>query len=143
MKPSVLSAIIVSVIVAIGAVLYFASGSEDTNETSNTAETTQQQTTETQEPAAQLSEYSLMDVAAHSTVDDCWTIVDGNVYDISDYVNRHPGGLDEILLACGQDGTSLFNQRQTSDGEQIGSGTPHSSRAASQLSAYQIGTLVN
>lgn len=79
-------------------------------------------------------------VAEHATKDDCWTIISGKVYDITEYIPRHPGG-DEILLACGTDGTSLFTQRETSDGKQIGSGSPHSSRANSQLEQFLKGDL--
>lgn len=82
------------------------------------------------------------DVAQHNTADDCWTIIDGNVYDITSYIPRHPGG-DDILRACGTDGSSLFNQRQTADGERIGSGTPHSQSAQSQLEPFLVGSLEN
>jgi cytochrome b involved in lipid metabolism len=81
-------------------------------------------------------------LAEHSTKDDCWTAISGKVYDITKYIPRHPGG-DEILLACGTDGTSLFTQRQTADGQDIGSGTPHSSSATNQLEAYFIGDFDN
>lgn len=78
------------------------------------------------------------DLALHNKADDCWTAINGKIYDITKYVPQHPGG-DEVLLACGTDGTSLFTQRQTSDGQDIGSGTPHSNSAKSQLDAYLIG----
>lgn len=79
-------------------------------------------------------------VALHASEDDCWTIVGGSVYDITAYLPDHPGG-DDILLACGTDGTSLFSQRTTADGAAVGSGTPHSSTAASQLELFKIGEL--
>ena len=63
------------------------------------------------------------------------------MYDLTDYVIRHPGG-NEILRACGTDATSLFNSRQSADGrERVGSGTPHSQAAAEQLARLKIGTL--
>jgi len=80
------------------------------------------------------------EVAKHNSEDDCWTIVGTNVYDITSYIPRHPGG-EEILRACGTDGTSLFQQRTTADGQQIGSGSGHSSSAASQLEQFIIGSL--
>jgi len=79
-------------------------------------------------------------VAAHSTKSDCWTVIEGSVYDITSYVPRHPGG-DEILLACGTDSTTLFMQRETTSGQSVGSGTPHSGSAQSRLSSLKIGTL--
>lgn len=82
------------------------------------------------------------EIAKHNNEDDCWTIIDGNVYDITSYVPRHPGG-DEILRACGADGSSLFNSRKTESGEEVGSGTSHSSSAKSTLSRFQVGTVSN
>jgi hypothetical protein len=79
-------------------------------------------------------------VATHATKDDCWTIISGKVYDITEYVPRHPGG-DEILMACGKDGTSLFTERKTEEGKKVGSGTPHGSGASSQLERYLMGDL--
>lgn len=79
-------------------------------------------------------------VALHNKKDDCWTIVSGKVYNITEYVSSHPGG-NEILRACGIDGTSLFETRTTSDGQKVGTGTPHSSSAHSQLSEFYVGDL--
>lgn len=87
--------------------------------------------------------YSAAEVATHKSADDCWTIISGNVYDITSYIPRHPGGEDEIVAACGKDGTSLFTERKTEDGQSVGSGTPHSSSAASQLESLKVGTLAN
>ena len=78
-------------------------------------------------------------VAEHNSKTDCWTIINDNVYDITTYISRHPGG-DEILRACGTDGTSLFTKRETSTGEKVGSGTSHSSTAASALENLKVGT---
>lgn len=92
--------------------------------------------------AEETTTYTLEEVSLRNSEQECWTVIDGSVYDITGYVPRHPGG-DEILLACGADGTSLFTERKTSDGENIGSGTPHSSGATNQLSNYFIGLLKN
>ena len=80
------------------------------------------------------------EVAMHDSPTDCWTIVSGSVYDITSYIPRHPGG-NEILSACGLDGTTLFEQREDSQGESVGSGTPHSSSARSMLESYLLGEL--
>lgn len=45
----------------------------------------------------------------HSKKSDCWTVIDGKVYDITNYVKSHPGG-NVILRAAGKDGTALFNK---------------------------------
>ena len=57
--------------------------------------------------------FSEASVAQHATRSDCWTTVDGNVYDISKLIESTPGG-DELIAACGTDGTELFDQRPDS-----------------------------
>lgn len=47
-------------------------------------------------------------VAEYNTAESCWTIIEGNVYNITPYVPLHPGGIADIVKACGTDGTSLF-----------------------------------
>ncbi len=84
--------------------------------------------------------YQLTEVAKHNKANDCWTIINKKVYDITDEINQHPGG-QEIIRACGIDATKLFNQRMTDSGESIGSGTPHSSNAKSLLESMFIGNL--
>lgn len=104
---------------------------------------TQSETTNTQaqgEEAESLPGITADEVAAHSTEGDCWTIIDGRVYDITSYIARHPGG-DEILRACGADASSFFNERKDESGNEVGSGTPHSLSAQRQLVDLQIGTL--
>lgn len=80
------------------------------------------------------------EVAQHNTRTDCWTIISGEVYDLTNFIKTHPGGND-ILRACGADATSFFNSRQTTDGQRVGSGTPHSQAAQQQLAQLKIGTL--
>ena len=38
---------------------------------------------------------------------DCWTVVDGKVYNLTPFVKMHPGG-KAILRAQGIDGTEIF-----------------------------------
>lgn len=87
----------------------------------------------------QAKAHTLSEVAQHASKDDCWAIISGDVYDLTEFINRHPGG-DEILRACGTDATTLFNSRQTQDGQSVGSGTPHSQAAMEQLAKLKIGT---
>jgi len=80
--------------------------------------------------------YTLEQVSAHNTADDCWIVLSGKVYDFTDYINNssHPGG-KTILQGCGQDATELFETRP------MGSGTAHSQRARSSHDQYFIGNL--
>lgn len=35
---------------------------------------------------------SAKQVAAHHSIKDCWIVVDGQVWDITDFTPEHPGG---------------------------------------------------
>ena len=132
----------VLILFGIGAFVLSANSSEDDVVSTNS---TQRSSNETSTPASAdtSSDERLLkqeEIAVNNSKDSCWTVIDGAVYDITAYVPRHPGG-STILQACGGDGSSLFNDRQTDDGERVGSGTPHSRGASSQLSGFRIGTL--
>lgn len=70
------------------------------------------------------------EVAQHSTPEDCWTIVNGEVYDLTSFVGKHPGGRSAISQICGTDGTALFT------GQHGGQGAPER-----QLSSLKLGVL--
>uniref|UniRef100_A0A7S3G4S3 Cytochrome b5 heme-binding domain-containing protein n=1 Tax=Palpitomonas bilix TaxID=652834 RepID=A0A7S3G4S3_9EUKA len=59
---------------------------------------------------APLRPISKREVREHKTLDDCWIIFEGNVYDISSYMHYHPGGTDKLMLAAGRDATPLFRK---------------------------------
>lgn len=44
----------------------------------------------------------------HNTPQDCWLLVHGRVYDVSEWVSRHPGG-SLIYLKAGGDCSQLFD----------------------------------
>lgn len=73
-------------------------------------------------------EITLEEVAMHNTPQDCYLEIEGKVYDVTKYINSHPGG-NEILRGCGKDATDLFV------------GKPHSDSAVSILESYYIGDL--
>lgn len=61
--------------------------------------------------------YTVLQVAAHNNESSCWTIIDGNVYDLTDWIKQHPGGKEAILQLCGQDGTERFAGQHGEDGK--------------------------
>lgn len=51
---------------------------------------------------------SAQQVAAHSSRDSCWVIIAGNVYDLTDFLDDHPGGSSVILRYAGSDATEVY-----------------------------------
>lgn len=68
-------------------------------------------------PAGSEKALTADEVALHSTAADCWSVVNGNVYDLTSFVNRHPGGSGNINLMCGKDATSAFTGQHGSGGK--------------------------
>merc|ERR1712010_409929 len=46
----------------------------------------------------------------HNTPDDCWMALNGRVFNITPYLEYHPGGVPKLLLGKGRDATGLFNK---------------------------------
>ena len=144
MSTKKLTILILTILITIGVGLYVLTVNNK-SDNNNTSDDNSNKTINLSDETTQINKpktFTFEDVSSHNKANDCWTIIDGGVYDITSYVPKHPGG-NEILLACGVDGTSLFEQRITNSGETVGSGQPHGSGAKSQLSRLQIGTLSN
>lgn len=76
---------------------------------------------------------SKTELAKHNSVTSCWLLISGKIYDVTSYLNSHPGGEAEILKTCGTDATVIYDSRDNT-------GT-HSSGARSMLANYYIGDL--
>ena len=57
---------------------------------------------------------SLSEVKKHNSMDDCWSIVSGKVYNLTSYVQQHPGGIELISSICGIDGSTAFSNQHGS-----------------------------
>ena len=55
--------------------------------------------------------YTMTEVASHGTEADCWTAINGSVYDLTSWVSRHPGGPAFITNLCGTDGSAAFTKK--------------------------------
>jgi hypothetical protein len=130
--------LLASVLVALGIMGFFILNMKSESTTTDTADMSGMK--HEHEALDATGVYTVAQVAEHNTKTDCWTIIEGNVYDITEHIATHEGG-DEIVRACGIDGTTLFMQRRTADGEIIGSGTGHSEQAMKQLEHHKIGTV--
>lgn len=74
-----------------------------TDTSSNTASVT--------DSTKQASGYTMTDVAKHTSASSCWTAVNGSVYDVTSWINRHPGGAGAILSMCGRDASNAFDDQ--------------------------------
>lgn len=76
--------------------------------------------------------YSMTEVVVHNNEQSCWTIVEGGVYDLTNWISNHPGGRDAIIGLCGKDGTTAFEQMHGGQ-----------TKPAKVLAGFQIGLLKN
>ncbi|KAI1193815.1 mitochondrial cytochrome-like protein b2 [Nemania serpens] len=53
---------------------------------------------------------SVEEVSAHQSIDDLWLVVDGVVYDMSEFAPQHPGGVDVLLQHAGRDATAAYSE---------------------------------
>jgi cytochrome b involved in lipid metabolism len=70
------------------------------------------------------------EVKKHNSASDCWSIIDGVVYDLTNWVGSHPGGASRITAICGKDGTSNFLGQHN-----------NSNSAKSRLKGFELGKL--
>ena len=66
-------------------------------------------------------------VAKHATMQDCWVIIHGYAYDITSFLEDHPGGPDVVLQDAGRDATEEFENMF------------HSMTARKMLDEYLVG----
>ncbi|RMI97930.1 hypothetical protein CDV36_016180 [Fusarium kuroshium] len=52
--------------------------------------------------------FSREEVRSHTTEDSLWCIIDSKVYDLTDFVDAHPGGETVLRQVAGQDATAAF-----------------------------------
>ncbi|XP_024519146.1 protein HGH1 homolog isoform X2 [Selaginella moellendorffii] len=67
------------------------------------------------------------ELAEHNNRKDCWLLISGKIYDVTKFLEDHPGGDEVILSATGKDATDDF--------EDVG----HSSSARDMMHSYYIG----
>lgn len=73
--------------------------------------------------------YTLEEIRQHNMSSDTWLIIHDNVYDITSFLEEHPGGEEVLLEQAGADATESF--------EDVG----HSTDAREMLEQYLIGEL--
>lgn len=59
-------------------------------------------------PAGPLRKYTSAQVAQHKSDGDCWVVLENKIYDVTDFLDDHPGGKGAIMLYAGKDATKEF-----------------------------------
>ncbi|XP_059045133.1 cytochrome b5-like isoform X3 [Achroia grisella] len=72
---------------------------------------------------------SFDEVKKHNNKDSVWIVIHNDVYDVTSYLEEHPGGEEALLDVAGKDGTQAF--------EDVG----HSEDARTVMKKFKIGTL--
>lgn len=47
----------------------------------------------------------MSEISKHDKENDCWIVLFGEVYNLTDFLKDHPGGKDSLLLYAGKDAT--------------------------------------
>uniref|UniRef100_A0A7C9DWU4 Cytochrome b5 heme-binding domain-containing protein n=1 Tax=Opuntia streptacantha TaxID=393608 RepID=A0A7C9DWU4_OPUST len=71
--------------------------------------------------------FKFEEVSRNNSKDSCWLIISGKVYDVTPFLDDHPGGDEILLTATGKDATEDF--------EDVG----HSDDAREMMKKYYIG----
>lgn len=86
---------------------------------------------ETGEVAGEERRISAEELSRHMLADDCWMAIDGQVYDLTEYLPDHPSRPSVILAWCGREASEAYRTK--------GKGKSHSAAADQMLPAYRIG----
>lgn len=86
--------------------------------------------TETGTSTEGIKPYAMEEVILHKDASSCYSVINNQVYDLTAWVNMHPGGKGPILSICGNDGTEKFMKKHKG-GEKF----------MMILGRYKIGTL--
>jgi len=53
--------------------------------------------------------FTIDDVEGHDVEEDMWIVIEGKVYDVTEYLEKHPGGSGVICEVAGADATEEYN----------------------------------
>ncbi len=119
--------IVIVVVAVIAVVLTIRGNSQESADTYSVAGTI---STSTLPIVTEMKAYSLFDISSHKDEKSCYSAINGSVYDLTQWIEVHPGGAEKILLLCGIDGTKEFNEQHGTNNE-----------ALSRLASFKIGIL--
>mmetsp|Transcript_3131 Transcript_3131/g.4816 ORF Transcript_3131/g.4816 Transcript_3131/m.4816 type:complete len:480 (-) Transcript_3131:30-1469(-) len=76
--------------------------------------------------------FSWRDVAEHNSEKSLYIIVDNKVYDLTNWVDKHPGGKEVLLLMAGRDATAAFKSYH-----------PFTDKPRKILEKFEIGSVID
>ena len=80
--------------------------------------------------AISMKTYTREEVREHTTEESLWCVIDSTVYDLTDFVDAHPGGESVLRQIAGQDATTAFYNL-------------HRHEVLSKYTSLAIGTITN
>ena len=72
----------------------------------------------------------MSEVADHNHERSCWVVINGDIYDVTEFLSNHPGGTSPLLQYAGKDASIPFRSL-------------HPVGALELIRRYQIGVLMN
>ncbi|CAD8066767.1 unnamed protein product [Paramecium primaurelia] len=70
------------------------------------------------------------ELASHNTKDDAWIVIKDDVYDVTEFLDHHPGGMNLLLDKAGDDASEVFQKIN------------HSQKAYQIMCELQVGVII-
>jgi len=100
---------IVIVLIVIFCINFLKSSSSSDSATNKTIDKITGQTKQTD--TSTLKTFTAQEVVTHGNSSSCWTIINNEIYDLTSFIQNHPGGDKAILSLCGKNGTDAFTKQ--------------------------------
>lgn len=86
----------------------------------------------TPSPSPTTIKYTMELVRQNNSERSCWSVISGNVYDLTSWIKSHPGGSSAIKSLCGIDGTASYKSQHANQ-----------ARPEQRLESFLLGPLTN
>lgn len=90
---NIITILIVGLVIVVGGSAYYYLGGNNSNTATN---------------SGNLTSYTMAEITKHNTANDCWMVINSNVYNVTSYVTKHPRAASTIILGCGTDATAEY-----------------------------------
>jgi len=117
-------------ILGVGGIVYWQVRDIPTPATNTQVDTETNSANQENEGSTDVSAITMAVIAQHDSRTSCWSAINGSVYDLTSWIQKHPGGEQAILQLCGTDGSAKFNGQHGGQAKQ-----------ATVLAGFKIGVL--